>query len=169
MKKDLLLIAAVILLAAVLIHGVKIESVEEYYLGHSEDISEGDDTVFVSIDCSRAVGDPRLSPAVSALLPADGKILPETEMRLFRGDTAYGLLSRASRYHGILMVTDGSGAAVYIKSISQLAEFAVGDLSGWMFRVNGEFPAENSASYRLSPGDRLEWVYSTNLGQDFGK
>lgn len=49
-----------------------------------------------------------------------------------------------------------------------LDEFSCGALSGWMYRVNGEFPNYGCSRYRLSDGDKIEWVYTCNLGKDVG-
>ena len=51
MKKDLLVLAFAVLLAVVLFRGVKIQSVEDYYLTHADDITEDSETVTLSINC----------------------------------------------------------------------------------------------------------------------
>lgn len=43
-----------------------------------------------------------------------------------------------------------------------------GPLSGWMYKVNGEFPGYGSSKYKLSNGDVIEWVYTCDLGRDVG-
>ncbi len=35
-----------------------------------------------------------------------------------------------------------------------------------MYRVNGEFPDVGCRSYTLSDGDKIEWLYTTNIGKD---
>ena len=37
-----------------------------------------------------------------------------------------------------------------------------------MYRVNGAFPSYSAALHTLQPGDRVEWLYTTNLGKDVG-
>ena len=51
MKKNILLIGIIVMLVLILAKGVRIQSVEEYYLTHIEDITEDSETVTVSIRC----------------------------------------------------------------------------------------------------------------------
>ena len=88
------------------------------------------------------------------------------------GDTVYDILSRAVRYNKIQMEYQGadknSFSSVYIKGINYLYEFSCGPLSGWMYTVNGIFPQYGCSKYELSDGDRIEWVYTCDLGRDVG-
>lgn len=52
MRKDILTIAFIVLLIAVVINGTKIQSVEEYHLTHIDDITEDSETVHISIEAS---------------------------------------------------------------------------------------------------------------------
>ena len=51
MKKDIVAIFGIILLIAVLINGTEIQSVDEYYLTHIDDITPESETVTISIRC----------------------------------------------------------------------------------------------------------------------
>ena len=51
MKKDILAIFALILLISVLVMGTNIQSVDEYYMTHMDDITENSETVTISIRC----------------------------------------------------------------------------------------------------------------------
>ena len=51
MKKNIVMIGIMLVLALVLIRGTKIQSVEEYYLTHMEDIQEDSENVTISIKC----------------------------------------------------------------------------------------------------------------------
>ena len=51
MKKDLLAVLFVILLIAAAVNGTHIQSVDEYYLTHIDDITEDSETVTISIRC----------------------------------------------------------------------------------------------------------------------
>ncbi|MBQ9471715.1 MAG: DUF4430 domain-containing protein, partial [Ruminococcus sp.] len=61
----------------------------------------------------------------------------------------------------------GAQGAAYIAGINYLYEFDYGDLSGWMYRVNGVLPEVGCQSYTVSDGDEIEWLYTTNIGKDF--
>lgn len=58
--------------------------------------------------------------------------------------------------------------SAYIEGIGNLYEFDCGDLSGWMYRVNGCFPNYGCSQYTLADGDVIEWLYTCDLGKDVG-
>ena len=58
--------------------------------------------------------------------------------------------------------------SAYIEGIANLYEFDCGELSGWMYKVNGWFPNYGCSRYRLTEGDVVEWVYTCDLGNDVG-
>lgn len=173
MKKDIIALLGIILLIAVVANGTDIQSVDEYYLTHIDDITSGSETVFISIRCDTVFdryGD--LDPALKeyGLLPDDGVILPMTEYVLRDGDTVFDILSRAVRYNKIQMEYQGadknSYGSVYIQGINYLYEFSCGPLSGWMYKVDGEFPNFGCSKYELSDGQVIEWLYTCDLGKD---
>ena len=51
MKKDILAVFAIILIVAAVINGTHIQSVDEYYLTHIDDITPESETVKISIRC----------------------------------------------------------------------------------------------------------------------
>ena len=147
MKKDLLVLAFAALLIVLLIKGTKIQSVEDYYLTHVDDITEDSETVTVTIRCDTILDhydqlDPKLQD--EKYVPADGMILKPTRYVLRPGDTAFDVLNRAVRHEQIQMEFQGADDnvynSVYIKGIHHLYEYSCGPLSGWMYKVNGEFP-----------------------------
>jgi hypothetical protein len=58
--------------------------------------------------------------------------------------------------------------SLYLEGISNLYEFDAGELSGWMYKVNGWFPNYGSSRYQLKQGDVIEWLYTCELGKDIG-
>ncbi|MGI6175689.1 MAG: DUF4430 domain-containing protein [Christensenellales bacterium] len=175
MKKDILLIGFIVLIVALLVSGTKIQSVEEYYLTHIDDVTPDSETVSLSIFCGSVFKNwDRLDPALKNgdYIPSDGNVLEKTEYVLRPGDTAFDLLDRAVRHHKIQMEYQGLDAniykAVYIKGIHYLYEFSCGPHSGWMFMVNGEYPLYGCDQYLLKDGDYVEWIYTCDLGNDIG-
>ena len=175
MKKDLLVLLAILLLAALLLSGTEFQTVEEYYLTHIDDIKPDSETVFLSIRCDTVLENTEnLDPALrrEELLPEDGVILATTEYVLREGDTVYGLLDRAARYNRIQLEYKGTDespfGSVYIEGIHYLYEYSCGPLSGWVYKVNGVFPNCGCSEYDLQDGDVVEWVYTCDLGRDVG-
>ena len=171
MKKDILIVFAAVLALAVLIGGSNFQSVDEYYLVHIDDITEGCETVFIEIDCSdvyRHFED--LDPALrEGVLPPDGVMLPPTEYVLRPGDTVFDILSRTVRHNRIQMEYQGADknafGTVYVQGIGYLYEFSCGPQSGWTFTVNGKMPDRGCSTYELSNGDRVKWTYSCALDE----
>lgn len=106
MKKDLLAVCIVVLLLVFVCTGTKIQSVDDYYLTHIDDITEDSDTVFLSIECGTILDNwDDLDPALryEKYVPNDGIILEKTEYVLRPKDTVYDILDRAVRYNKIQM------------------------------------------------------------------
>ena len=175
MKKDLIALFAIILMIAVLINGTNIQSVDEYYLTHIDDITPDSETVTISIRCDTILRNyDDLDPALRSpeYVPPDGVILPVTEYVLRPGDTVFDILNRAVRYNKIQMENQRSDqnsyGSVYVQGIHYLYEFSCGPLSGWMYRVDGEYPNYGCSKYTLKDGQNIEWVYTCDLGRDVG-
>src|SRR5690625_6693084 len=95
LRKDILVVAFIVLLVAVLASGTKIQSVEEYYLTHIDDITEDSETVFIRIDASAVLDSwDKLDPALrdEKYVPEDGIILEKTEYVLRQGDTVFDIM-----------------------------------------------------------------------------
>ncbi|MFA6948535.1 MAG: DUF4430 domain-containing protein [Eubacteriales bacterium] len=140
------------------------ESAEHYYskTGEKDNIIG---SVSLTIRCDRAVG-----VCDSEYIPESGEILPVTEFALSEGETVYDILVEAAKTYAIQLESSGavSGSAklAYISGINYLYEFDGGDLSGWIYRVNGEIPSFGCGDYTLSDGDAVEWLYTLELGED---
>ena len=175
MKKAIFALFVIILLIAVVINGTNIQSVDEYYLTHIDDITPESETVTISIRCDTILKNfDDLDPALRSeeFVPSDGVILPPTRYVLRPGDTVFDILDRAVRYNKIQMEYQGANensfGSVYIQGIHYLYEFSCGPLSGWMYRVDGEFPNYGCSKYVLRDGQTIEWVYTCDLGRDVG-
>lgn len=94
-----------------------------------------------------------------------GTLLPATQMSLQNGDTAYSVLERTLPGK---VKSSGSEETLYVSSIDGLSELDLGPKSGWMYEVNGAYPAGSASIYRLKPGDTVVWRYTLDLGADVG-
>lgn len=175
LRKDILLIAVILLLGIILFKGTKIQSVEEYYLTHIDDITPESDTVKISIRVDAILDNmENLSPSLRSekYVPKNGVILDETEYVLRPGDTVFDVLLRTIRHNQIHMDYQGSDenrfGSVYIQGINHLYEFSCGPLSGWMYEVNGVFPDYGVSKYNLKDGDVVTFHYTCDLGRDLG-
>ena len=104
------------------------------------------------------------------LVPEDGVIFPATEVTFYGGESVLDVLLREMKNNSIHMeyVNTPIYNSAYIEGINNLYEFDCGELSGWMYRVNGWFPNYGCSRYALQDGDTVEWVYTCDLGADVG-
>ena len=175
MKKDAIIILALIIVAAAVVCFTDIQSVDEYYLEHLEDITPESKTVTLSIRCNTIFDNyDQLDASLRSdeYVPADGVILAPTEYVLREGDSVFDILSRAVRHNKIQIDYSGenenSYGAVYVKGIHYIYEFSCGPLSGWIYRVDGEQPSYGCSKYYPEDGQNIEWIYSCALGLDAG-
>jgi len=112
----------------------------------------------------------KLRAGIIDILPRDGMIFPKTDVPINEGDTVYDVLRRICKENKIHMESTKIAAtnSYYIEGIANLYEFDAGNLSGWMYSVNGKFPQTSSSNYTLSGGEKIEIVYSCNIGVDVG-
>jgi len=175
LRKDILLLATIIILGIFLIKGTKIQSVEEYYLTHIDEITPDSDTIRISIRVDAILKDiNNLTPSLRSekYVPRNGAILDEVEYVLRSGDTVFDVLLRTARHNKIHLDYQGSDenrfGSVYIKGINHLYEFSCGPLSGWMYEVNGDFPDYGVSKYELEDNDVITFHYTCDLGRDLG-
>ena len=104
------------------------------------------------------------------LIPSDGVIFATRQVTAYEGESVFNVLQREMRRHGIHMASRFMPVfnSAYVEAINNIYEFDVGPLSGWMYRVNGDFPNFGSSRYILRPGDVIEWLYTVDLGRDIG-
>lgn len=105
------------------------------------------------------------------LVPEDGIIFPLTKVVAYEGESVFDVLLREMKGAKIHMeyVNTPMYNSAYIEGINNLYEFDTGELSGWMYKVNGWFPNYGCSRYQLQPGDLVEWTYTCDLGRDVGK
>ena len=111
-----------------------------------------------------------LKPEKAELVPVDGVIFPPTLVTFYEGESVFNLLQREMRRNQIHLefVNTPIYNSAYIEGIHNLYEFDCGNLSGWMYKVNGWFPNYGCSRYSLQDGDLVEWVYTCDLGRDVG-
>ena len=136
---------------------IDIRKPEDYYGG---EIVLGEDTIVttLSIRCDTVAGE-------KEYIPDDGVILNAVSVELNRGSTAADQLVAAARQYSIQMENEG-GVSEYISGIAYIYEYDFGDLSGWMYRVNGQFADVGCGEYTLADGDVVEWLYTREMGAD---
>lgn len=155
---------AVFAAAAGLVWLLDIKTADEYY---AQSLPEGDITVTVLAECSAALDnmgsiDERVNTA--DVIPADGVVIAYCEVPLPEGATAFEALTLAARQQQVRVDGSGTVYGVYVSAIGHIAEFGFGDMSGWLYSVNGEYPEVSCGEYRLHDGDAVEFHYTCGYG-----
>lgn len=111
-----------------------------------------------------------LDPEKAELVPKDGILFAEQTVTFYEGESVFNLLLREMKKNKIHMEFENTPLhnSAYIEGIGNLYEFDCGELSGWLYSVNGWFPNYGCSRYQLQEGDRVEWVYTCTLGVDVG-
>ena len=129
-------------------------------------------TVTLEIRCDTLSSDMSKleNPAIKDYIPADGTILERSTYKGTTDNTVFDALNTLCRNNDIQLEFSYTPIyeSYYIEGINYLYEFDGGNLSGWMYKVNGWFPNYGCSSYYLSNGDVIEWVYTCDLGKDVG-
>ncbi len=165
-KKNFIFIAAVCALLCVILQFTRIETGADYYRSRVEK-KNAIGSVTLTIRCDT------IKEKDSKYIPKDGVILDVTSYEIEEGDTVYDILVEAVKENNIQMENRGSASGAhgmtYIAGINYLYEQQYGELSGWIYHVNGVSPSYGCGDYVLKDGDRIEWLYTCDLGRDLNE
>ena len=153
-KKNFLVLGILAVIAVLTVLFTDFSTAEDYY-GTAEEKENTVGTVTVEIRCDTVAGK-------ADYIPESGVVLEKTEFVIAEGETVYDILVEACRENGIQ--TEFSGG--YISGMNYIYEFDFGDLSGWLYYVNGKEASVGCDQYILSDGDEIKWLYSLEMGND---
>ena len=117
----------------------------------------------ISISCADVLSNvDDCAPETAAVIPKDGWILRPVTVTFTEGESVFDVLQRVCRENNIHVEYNTAAGynSAYIEGIGNLYEFDAGELSGWIYSVNGWFPNYGSSRYQLKSGDTICWVYS---------
>lgn len=160
-RNNFVFLTATVAVALVIVIKVDFRSADDYYNGQPVEKENPVGSVTLTIRC-----DTIAEISDSDIVPADGIILAETEFSISDNESVFDLLCEAARAYKIHVDSTGAGGMVYVSGISNIYEFDFGDLSGWVYRVNGEAPSVGCGEYVLHDTDTVEWLYTRDLGND---
>ncbi len=112
------------------------------------------------VDCGNTFSAEVQNAEKLELVPEDG-IIYKTEAAAFSaGESAFGILKReltANKIH-----FEFNQNPVYFQAIGNIYEKDFGDMSGWVYTVNGESPTVGCDSYFPESGDVICFEYITS-------
>ena len=117
----------------------------------------------ITIDCSILLSNmDKLEKNVRKYVPKDGRLLDNIEIKIKKGASVYDVLVAACKEKNIAY--DATYSAIYnssyVKGIGYLYEKMAGDMSGWLYLVDGKTPNVGASAYRINGGEQIEWMYT---------
>ena len=118
-------------------------------------------TVMVRCDAILANLD-KLDKSKYNLVPDNGIIFSSQTVEFCEGENAFNVLLREMNKNNIHMEFEYTPDfnSYYVEGIGNLYEFDCGDMSGWIYKINGKIATVSCSQYMLKPGDVIEWVYT---------
>lgn len=133
--------------------------------------TDGDMTCSLSIRCDTILDNLQYFDKNKLdIVPKDGKIFENKNAVFYEGESVFNVLMRElkkNKIHFEFTKTPVYNSA-YIEGIGNIYEYDCGELSGWLYKVNGKTPGYGCSQYILNNGDVVEFIYSCNLGVDVG-
>jgi hypothetical protein len=123
----------------------------------------------LSVDCSNVLNNlDNLNEDKKEIIPEEGVIYTKQEVTFYEGETVFNVLLREMKKNKIHMeyVMTQLYNSNFIEGIGNLYELDCGELSGWIYKVNGWSPNYGCSRYKLKDGDVIEWQYTCDLGRD---
>ena len=131
-------------------------------------IKKYDNTCTFVIECKTILDNKdKLKKGLEKYVPDDAVIFSKT-VGFDSGESVYDILRRICDENGIQMEASYTPAfsSYYVEGINNLYEFDCGQISGWMYSVNGVFPNYGCSSYKPANNDKIAFRYTCELGYD---
>ncbi|RHS95849.1 DUF4430 domain-containing protein [Erysipelatoclostridium sp. AM42-17] len=84
-----------------------------------------------------------------------GNLMMSGNVNVEKGTSVYDVLTKVASQNGLGVY----GSKIYVKGIGDLFEKQHGNMSGWMYSVNGVFPNKSCGYYSLENNDKIVWRY----------
>lgn len=150
---------------------IKEEPAKQEPKAEKEESNDGEHTCTLSVRCDKILENMSLMKSGKReIVPSDGVIYGEKTVTFYEGESVFNILVREMKQNKIHLefVNTPIYNSAYIEGIANIYEFDCGELSGWMYSVNGVFPNYGCSRYELKDGDKVEWIYTCDLGNDIG-
>lgn len=157
-KSNIKNIVLVLVIAAIIIalnFAINIQSTNDFYSSNLKNKPNAIGSVTIEINCN-TIKDKMDTPV----------IIEKTKCLIEEGDTPYDILLEVTAFNKIHLETNGSTENIYVEGINNIYEFDYGELSGWMYFINGQSPQVSLSEYKLKSDDNIEILYTTNMGED---
>lgn len=120
-------------------------------------------TCTIEIRCDSLVENKKQAQqSIWKYIPSDGQILEKVSVKVDKGSGVYDVLEKACKAKGVAVDATYTPMykSYYIKGIGNIYEKQAGDMSGWIYKVNGTAPNRGASAYKVSDGDAISWYYT---------
>lgn len=117
----------------------------------------------IEIRCGRLVENKKaVKQELWQYIPDDGIVLARTQVGVKKESTVYDVLSGVCREKNIALDAEYTPLYknYYVRGIAYLYEKIAGDMSGWLYKVNGKKPNVGASGFKVSEGDEIVWSYT---------
>ena len=120
-------------------------------------------TCTIEIRCDSLVENKKQAQqSIWKYIPSDGQIMEKVSVKVDKGSSVYDVLEKACKAKGVAVDATYTPMykSYYIKGIGNIYEKQAGDMSGWIYKVNGTAPNRGASAYKVSDGDAISWQYT---------
>ncbi|MBO6046654.1 MAG: DUF4430 domain-containing protein [Erysipelotrichaceae bacterium] len=87
------------------------------------------------------------------------KVMAKGTIKVKKNKTVYYSLKKFCKQKKLTLKSRGYGPTRYVYKIGSLQERQHGNLSGWMYSVNGKYPNKSCGSYKITKKCTVVWTY----------
>lgn len=120
-------------------------------------------TCTIEIRCDSLAEDKKQAQeSIWKYIPANGTMMDTVSVKVDKGSSVYDVLEKACKAKGIALdaVYTPLYKSYYVKGIGHIYEKQAGDMSGWIYKVNGKAPNRGASAYKVSENDVISWQYT---------
>lgn len=108
----------------------------------------------------------KLSDELKKYVNDDGYIIKDLKVEITKDHTVVEVLDAIAKEKDINIEYASMEKMSYVEAINHIGAKAVGDMSGWLYQVNGEFPSTGINDTELKDGDVVTFIYTADGGND---
>ena len=120
----------------------------------------------LSINCSKIAENMEAveNEAIRDLIPEDGIVFEEAAIAT---GNAGSVMDATIEFCKAMKISFDNSQG-YLTMLADISAGDCGGYSGWLVKINGEFPQVGADEIDLQDGDTIEWIYSLDGGADIG-
>ncbi len=110
----------------------------------------------------------KLNESKKEFVPESGILCEKENVAVTEETTPFSLLTKICKEEKIKVeFSENIGMNTkYVTAINNISSGDVGEMSGWLYYVNGESVNDACNVYEVQDGDVIEWIYTCDMGND---